>query len=57
VVAVQAVLRAVASASGLEAASDLLAGKHPELAEALRVLGTSRTAEARAYYAPATGSG
>ena len=50
-------LRAAASASELEAASDLLAGEHPELAEALRVLGTSRTPEARAYYARVTGSG
>ncbi|HZO68466.1 MAG TPA: hypothetical protein VFB74_26020 [Kribbellaceae bacterium] len=41
-------LRAAASASELEAASDLLAGEHPELAEALRVLGTSRTPAARA---------
>jgi transcriptional regulator with XRE-family HTH domain len=57
VAAVQAVLRAVASATEIEAAAKLLAPEHPELAEALRVLGTSRTPEARAYYTRVTREG
>lgn len=55
VVAIQSVLREVASASDIEGAADLLAADYPELAEALRVLGAGRTQDARAYYARITG--
>lgn len=51
VVVIQGVLRAVASAAELESAACLLERDHPDLAEALRVLGTGRTPDARAYYA------
>jgi transcriptional regulator with XRE-family HTH domain len=51
VAVIQGVLRAVASAAELESAARLLAQDHPDLAEALRVLGTGRTPDARAYYA------
>lgn len=54
VAAVQAVLRAVASAAELDNAAELLADEYPDLAEALRVLGNGRTPEARAYYARVT---
>ncbi|MFI7060275.1 helix-turn-helix domain-containing protein [Kribbella sp. NPDC050124] len=51
VTVVQDVLRAVASAAELEAAAQMLEQEYPDLAEALRVLGTGRTPDARAYYA------
>ncbi len=47
---IQDVLRAVASAAELEGAADRLERDYPDLAEALRVLGTGRTPDARAYY-------
>ncbi|TCC34874.1 helix-turn-helix domain-containing protein [Kribbella sindirgiensis] len=50
VTVIQDVLRAVASAAELEAAAHLLERDHPDLAEALRVFGTGRTPDARAYY-------
>ena len=49
-VAVQALLRAVATASEIEEAARLLDARHPALAEVLRTYGTMRTAEARAHY-------
>ncbi|GAA1980365.1 helix-turn-helix domain-containing protein [Catenulispora subtropica] len=49
-VAVQSVLRAVATAGELEEAARLLDAGHPGLAEVLRVYGTMRTADARAHY-------
>lgn len=48
--AVQALLRAVASAGELEEAARILDAGHPGLAEVLRVYGTMRTADARAHY-------
>lgn len=50
VIAIQSLLRDVASASDLQGAADLLDDRYPELAEALRVLGAGRTQDARAYY-------
>ncbi|TCC03652.1 helix-turn-helix domain-containing protein [Kribbella soli] len=50
VTVIQDVLRAVASAAELESAAHLLEQDYPDLAEALRVLGTGRTPDARAYY-------
>jgi transcriptional regulator with XRE-family HTH domain len=55
VTAIQEVLRAVASASELEGAAHLLEREYPDLAEALRVLGTGRTPDARAFYARVIG--
>ena len=55
VTAIQEVLRAVASASELEGAVHLLEREYPDLAEALRVLGTGRTPDARAFYARVIG--
>ena len=55
VAAVQAVLRAVASATELDKAAELLDDDYPDLAEALRVLGNGRTPEARAYFTRITG--
>jgi transcriptional regulator with XRE-family HTH domain len=49
--AVQALLRAVASADEVQRAAALLQGRHPALAEVLRVYGLGRTADARAHYA------
>ena len=49
--AVQALLRAVASAAEVESAVELLAPGHPGLAEVLRIYGLGRTSEARAHYA------
>ena len=49
--AVQALLRAVASAAEVERAAALLEAEHPALAEVLRVYGLGRTAEARAHWA------
>jgi transcriptional regulator with XRE-family HTH domain len=49
IAAVQALLRAVASATEIEAAADRLAADFPDLAQALRILGNGRTTEARAY--------
>ncbi|TCN36559.1 helix-turn-helix protein [Kribbella orskensis] len=54
VVAIQSLLRDVASASDLQGAAELLEAQYPDLAEALRVLGAGRTQEARAYYARVT---
>jgi transcriptional regulator with XRE-family HTH domain len=54
VVAIQSLLRDIASAGDLEGAASLLDGQYPELAEALRVLGAGRTQDARAYYARIT---
>lgn len=54
VTAVQSLLRSVASAADLEGAADLVEGRYPEIAEALRVLGAGRTQDARAYYARLT---
>ncbi|ADB30703.1 hypothetical protein Kfla_1607 [Kribbella flavida DSM 17836] len=51
---IQSLLRDLASASELEDAARLLAAHHPDLAEALRVLGAGRTQDARAYYAKLT---
>lgn len=48
--AVQAVLRAVATAGELEDAARLLDAGHPAIAEVLRVYGTMRTSDARAHY-------
>ena len=48
--AVQALLRAVASAQEVQEAADLLADRSPALAEVLRVYGLGRTADARAHY-------
>ncbi|MBE1534184.1 XRE family transcriptional regulator [Actinomadura algeriensis] len=48
---VQALLREVASAGEIEAAAALLAGRYPDLAEALRVYGTGRASEAEAHFA------
>lgn len=47
---IQSLLRSLASADELLAASDALAGSHPELAEFLRVYGAGRTDEAVAHY-------
>lgn len=55
VVAIQSLLRDIASASDLQGAADVLDDHYPELAEALRVLGAGRTQDARAYYAKITG--
>ncbi len=52
--AVQALLRAVASADEVARAAALLDADHPALAEVLRVYGTGRTAAAREHYAAAT---
>lgn len=49
--AVQALLRAVASAGEVASAADLLATDHPGLAHVLRVYGLGRTAEAREHFA------
>ena len=49
--AVQALLRAVASADEVASAAALLEPGHPALAEALRVYGLGRTAEARRHWA------
>lgn len=46
----QAILRAVASASEVLEAADLLESRHPELAEVLRVYGAGRTDDAVAHY-------
>jgi transcriptional regulator with XRE-family HTH domain len=46
---VQELLRAVASAAEIEAASERLADDFPDLARMLRILGNGRTTEARAY--------
>jgi transcriptional regulator with XRE-family HTH domain len=54
---VQALLRAVASATEIEAAAALLAPDLPSLAEALRVLGNGRTGDARAYLLRVLGNG
>lgn len=51
VIAIQSLLRDVASAAELQGAAELLEPAYPDLAEALRVLGAGRTQEARAYYA------
>ncbi len=48
--AVQALLRATASAGEVESAAALLEPEHPGLAEVLRVYGLGRTADARAHY-------
>lgn len=50
VAAVQALLRAVATAGELEDAARVLDAAHPGLAEVLRVYGTMRTSDARAHY-------
>ncbi|WBQ01957.1 helix-turn-helix domain-containing protein [Kribbella sp. CA-293567] len=50
VLAIQSLLRDVASAAELQGAAELLQDTYPDLAEALRVLGAGRTQEARAYY-------
>lgn len=50
VAAVQTLLRELASAADLEGAAKLLDAQYPEIAEALRVLGTGRTQDARAFY-------
>ena len=47
---IQALLRALASADELIAASGMLAGAHPELAEFLRLYGAGRTDDALAHY-------
>ena len=52
--AVQALLRAVASADEVARAADLLQAEAPALAEVLRVYGLGRTAEARTHFAAAT---
>jgi transcriptional regulator with XRE-family HTH domain len=52
---IQSLLRDLASAAELEDAANLLAPRHPDLAEALRILGAGRTQDARAYYARITG--
>ena len=49
-VAVQGLLRALASAAELADAAAELQHSHPQLAELLRVYGTGRTAEAREHY-------
>jgi transcriptional regulator with XRE-family HTH domain len=54
VAAIQSLLRDVASATELQGAAELLEPSYPDIAEALRVLGTGRTQEARAYYARIT---
>jgi transcriptional regulator with XRE-family HTH domain len=51
VTTIQELLRAVASAAELDDAARLLESDYPDLAEALRVFGTGRTPDARAYYA------
>jgi transcriptional regulator with XRE-family HTH domain len=56
VTAVQGLMRNVASAADIEGAAGLLDRRYPEIAELLRVLGTGRTQDARAYYARLTGS-
>lgn len=48
--AVQAVLRALASAAEIEDAAHRLERTHPALAEFLRVYGTGRTAQAREHF-------
>ncbi|WP_328990154.1 helix-turn-helix domain-containing protein [Kribbella sp. NBC_01245] len=50
VAAIQTLLRELASAAELEGAATLLDEQYPEIAEALRVLGTGRTQDARAFY-------
>lgn len=50
VTAIQALLRAVASAEEIESAAQRLDRSHPELAALLRVYGNGRTADARAHY-------
>jgi transcriptional regulator with XRE-family HTH domain len=55
VVAIQSLLRDIASAGDLQGAANLLDNQYPDLAEALRVLGAGRTQDARAYYAKITG--
>ncbi|MEV8376969.1 helix-turn-helix transcriptional regulator [Kribbella sp. NPDC056861] len=55
VVAIQSLLRDIASAGDLQGAAALLDSQYPELAEALRVLGAGRTQDARAYYARIAG--
>jgi len=54
VLAIQSLLRDVASAADLQGAAELLQPTYPDLAEALRVLGAGRTQEARAYYSRVT---
>ncbi|TDU84325.1 helix-turn-helix protein [Kribbella voronezhensis] len=54
VASIQALLRDVASATELQGAAELLEPSFPDIAEALRVLGTGRTQDARAYYARIT---
>lgn len=56
VVAIQALLRDIASASDLQGAAELLEDRYPDLAEALRVLGAGRTQDARTYYTRITSS-
>ncbi|WP_329000204.1 helix-turn-helix domain-containing protein [Kribbella sp. NBC_00709] len=56
VLAIQSLLRDIASACDLQGASELLEDRYPELAEALRVLGAGRTQDARAYYTKITGN-
>lgn len=53
----QSLLRAVASASEIEAASALVEQDHPELAELLRVYGNGRTSEAEAHFERTMGRG
>ncbi|NIK62163.1 helix-turn-helix domain-containing protein [Kribbella shirazensis] len=55
VTTIQELLRAVASAAELDGAARLLEHDYPDLAEALRVLGTGRTPDARAFYARVVG--
>ncbi|WP_112247353.1 helix-turn-helix domain-containing protein [Kribbella monticola] len=54
VAAIQSLLRDVASATDLQGAAELLEPSYPDIAEALRMLGTGRTQDARAYYARIT---
>ncbi|MBO2454616.1 helix-turn-helix transcriptional regulator [Actinomadura barringtoniae] len=53
----QSLLRAVASASEIEAASALVENDFPELAELLRVYGNGRTSEAEAHFQRTMGRG
>jgi transcriptional regulator with XRE-family HTH domain len=55
VTAIQALLRALASAGEIESAAILLDRSHPELAALLRVYGNGRTGEAREHYARTLG--
>ena len=55
VAAIQSLLRAVASASEIDAAARLLDAAYPDLATLLRVYGNGRTADARAHFAAVTG--